>query len=147
MKYISTLTFLVAMIASWGMIQNYDAQPFYTHAGIKDRLIEIIKDTIKQKRPNSSDIEIVKISTENLSEHKIKANFSFNYSEGSGTDQSTKSQIDGTALLERQAQQEDDRDRWSLSEVKTTNDAVIFERDLIITPEKDKEETDEKSAN
>jgi hypothetical protein len=142
MKYISVLVFAIVLGWTWHVIHSSSSISFETHSGIQEKLAELITSTIKAKRPTATDIFIEKLWTEVVSEDKVEAHFRYSFkdqSEGGGV---TTTEIQGTGLLQRQPSQNDDQDRWSLTKVHTSNNAVSFDDAVIITAD-GKDETSE----
>lgn len=132
MKYISLLVFTAALAWSWNVIHGDVAISFETHAAIQEKLATVIADSVKARKPNASDILIEKIWTEVISEKKVKAFFiySFKDSTESGV---VSSQIKGQGFLERQSTDDPTVDKWVLTQVRTSSDAIEFVDSTIIT--------------
>lgn len=132
MKYISLIVFTAALIWTWHVIHNNSGISFETHSGIQEKLAVLISETIKAKKPNSSDILIEKIWTEVLSDKKVKAFFIYSFKDSSESGLVT-SQIKGEGILERQESDDPQVDKWSLTQVKTSSDLIQFDDSTIIT--------------
>lgn len=134
MKYFSVLVFAVLLAWTWNMIHHSQAISFETHAGIQEKLAQLIQQTVLQKKPDASNVHIQKIWTEPQSPDKVLAHFIYSFQEPDTGGKMLTNQIQGQGLLERQADDGSGLDRWSLTQVKTTNDAVVFEDGLLVTP-------------
>ncbi len=146
MKYISIVVFAAALIWTWTIVHNSSPISFETHSGIQERLAETIINTIKTKRPSASEITIEKVWTEVLATNKVKAFFVYSFKDATESG-SVKSEIRGEGILERQADDGSGSDRWALSKVKTTSDAIQFDDATIITGSaSSKEEAPEATA-
>jgi hypothetical protein len=141
MKYISVLVFAIVLGWTWHVIHSSSSISFETHSGIQEKLAELITSTIKAKRPTATDVMIEKLWTEVISDDKVEAHFVYSFKDQSEGGITT-TEIQGSGLLERQAAK-DDQDRWSLTKVHTSNDAVVFDDAVIITA--DGKETPENS--
>jgi len=133
MKYFSVVFFLVLMIWTWSVVHNEATVPFETHAGIQNKLVQVIAETIKSKKPNASEISIDNIWTESTALNTVKAHFSYRFKLPTESGEMTESQISGEGLLEHQPDDGSGFDRWRLYEIKTTSDLIKFEEALVIT--------------
>lgn len=145
MKYASLAIFAAALIWTWTLIHSASPISFETHSGIQERLAEFIVETVKSKRPNASEILVEKIWTEVLGDGKVKAFFIYSFKDSSDEAGLVSSRIQGEGILERQGEDETGNDRWSLTQVQTTGDAIQFDEALIVTgsPEGTSDETSE----
>lgn len=132
MKYISLILFTVALVWTWNLVHKEPAISFETHSGIQEKLAVLISETIKAKRPTATDVLIEKVWTETLNPGKVKAVFVYSFKEAND-EGSTSSQIKGEGILERQEDDGSGNDRWVLTKVQTSSDAVQFEDATIIT--------------
>ena len=140
MKYLSLLLFTVALVLTWKVIHKDPEITFETHSGIQEKLAAFIVDTIKVKKPQATDINIEKVWTEPTGEAQVKAFFIYSYKDTTEEGVIT-TQIQGQGVLERQGLDESGADRWQLTKVQTTNDSIMFEDALIVTPGETTEET------
>lgn len=133
MKYLSLLLFTVALVLTWKVIHKSPEITFETHSGIQEKLGVFIVDTIKSKKPGATDILIEKVWTEPVNEKQVKAFFIYSYKDktAEGVISTT---IQGEGILERQAPDDTGADRWQLTQVQSTNDAISFDDALIVTP-------------
>jgi len=136
MKFLSVLVITALMIWTWSMINSEPAVSLETHAGIQSRLAGLIAETIKGKKPASSEVLIDNMWTETLDstpgKTQVKAHFVYHYSESIDNAPVT-SQISGEALLDLQPADSSGLEHWSMSGLKTTNDQVVFGQPMIIT--------------
>lgn len=134
MKYLGVLSFIFLASWTWNIVHTDSEVNFETHSGIQLKLGALIEETIKTRKPESTDIKIEKIWTEFINKSKVKAYFIYSFKDN---DQSgiTSTTIQGEGLLERQKDDGSGVDRWSLTHVRTTNDAVVFEEGLVVTPD------------
>lgn len=134
MKYLGVLVFVLLLAWTWNVIHRESSISFETHAGIQEKLAQLIQQTIQNKRPQASSIRIEKIWTETTGPDRVMAHFIYSFQEPDVNGSTTTSQITGQGVLEKQDDDGSGLDRWSLTQVKTTNDAVIFEEGLLVTP-------------
>jgi hypothetical protein len=133
MKYISLLLFTFALGWTWHLVHSDSPISFETHSGIQEKLATLIVDTIKAKRSSASDIVIQKMWTEVISPEKVKAFFVYSFKDVSESGGTVTSEIKGEGLLEHQGEDAEGNDRWVLSKVHTSNDAIQFEEATLIT--------------
>ena len=134
MKYLSVLAFLLLLAWTWNVIHMEPAISFETHAGIQEKLAQLIQNTLMSKKPNVSNIQIQRLWTESMGSNSVRANFVYSFQEPDLNGKTITSEITGHGLLEKQTDDGSGLDRWSLKEVKTTGDAIIFEDGLMVTP-------------
>lgn len=132
MKYISLLIFAVALIWTWNIIHDSSSISFETHSGIQERMAEYLNNKIKEKKPTASEIKVEKIWTEVLGINKVRAFFIYSFSDMTESGP-VKSEIKGEGILERQAEDDSGMDRWTLTKIHTTSDAIQFDEATLIT--------------
>lgn len=136
MKYFSVIIFAALMSWTWVVINSESLIPLETHAGIQSKVGSLIEETIRAKKPQATEIAIDGVWTEmveNSHGKKIKAHFSYRFKEPTESGGITESVLKGDGLLEKQNDDESGMEKWSLSEVKTTGDAIIFHEAIMIT--------------
>ena len=134
MKYLSVIFFVVAMIWTWNLIHSTPAVSFETHSGIQERLAGILEETIKTKKPDSTDIKIEKIWTELLMGGRVKAHFSYSFKSPVEGGTLVETKIEGEGILDRKEDDGSGMDRWILSEIKTNSDSMVFDDPLVVGP-------------
>lgn len=132
MKYLSLLLFIAALAWTWNLVHTESDISFETHSGIQEKLAALITDTIKARRPHATDILIEKVWTEVLSPQKVKAFFVYSFKDASEESGPVSSQIQGEGILERQSDDGSGNDRWILTKVQTSSDAIQFEEAAVI---------------
>ncbi len=145
-KILSLIVFTAALVWSWNVIHSSSAVGFETHSAIQQKFSELIQDTIKNKKPEASNVEIVKLWTENLGDRKIKAIFSYKFTMPTTADNSDAFEtiIDGEAVLYRDLSEDPTVDKWTLQSLTTTGDSVNYIDGSLITPDN---ATDEKTPD
>lgn len=123
----------MALAWTWNLVHNESPVSFETHSGIQEKLAVLISETIKAKRPAATDILIEKVWTEALNGERVKAFFVYSFKDQSEESGVISTQIQGEGLLERQADDGSGNDRWVLTKVQTTNDAIQFDEATIVT--------------
>lgn len=142
MKYISLILFTVALAWTWNLVHTESDISFETHSGIQEKLAVLISDTIKAKRPQASDILIEKIWTEVMSGEKVKAFFVYSFKDQTEESGTVTSQIRGEGILERQGTDDEGNDKWVLTKVQTSSDAIQFDDATIVTSSPDESTTE-----
>jgi hypothetical protein len=133
-KIVSLVVFVAALVWTWNVIHTNEAIGFETHAGIQTKLAELIKATLAAKKPNAKDLRIEKLWTESMTDNKVRAVFSYKFSEVAEGGDNLEQIIEGEAILHREPT-EDKTDKWTLQSVKTTNDIVVFSEGSTVTPD------------
>jgi hypothetical protein len=143
MKYVSTLIFALALIISWRLIHEQAAINFETHAAIQLKLVDVIKQSILEVKPNAEKIEITNISTEPLSDQALKAYFSYKYNEpDTNSGEMVEQQISGDAILRRKNGPNFSEDHWIMDNVQTQTGNMTFKNGIVITPGEDDTKTE-----
>lgn len=137
MKYLSLIIFVVLLAWTWNLIHREPVISFETHAGIQEKLAQLIQQTVLTKKPEATDIRIQKIWTEPQGEDKVQAHFIYSFQEPDTNGKTLTNQITADGILEKQKDDGSGLERWSLTKVQTTNDAVTFEEGLYVTPGED----------
>ncbi len=133
MKYLSAIIFTAALVWSWNVIHSKSALSNDTHSGIQQRLAQLIIDTVKAKKPAATEISVVKIWTEPVSDTEVRAIFHYSFKEPTEDGSFSVSRISGEGILDHQPDDGSGNDRWTLTKVTTNSDAVIFEDGLVVT--------------
>jgi hypothetical protein len=135
MKYLSVIIFAVLLTWTWFVINSEPAVSLETHVGIQNRLASVITDSIHSKKPTATDIVIENVWTEPVSagEHtQVRAHFAYHFTEPMESGNAI-SEITGEALLERQPDDGTGFEKWTITQLQNTGDAVTFGEPLVIT--------------
>ena len=150
-KLISFFIFVAAFIWTWSLLTTKNTVGIDIHAGIQSKLAVLIEDVIKKKRPNSSNFQLNQIYTEKLEENKIKAHFSYNFSDLLEDNETTDQSISGDAILTRGLSEDPNVQKWVIHSVKTDSNSLEFKEGMIITSENknpsEKNSIDSKNEN
>lgn len=125
-KIVSLVVFVAALAWTWNVIHSSDAIGFETHSGIQTKLAELIQQTLTAKKPHAKDLAITRLWTEPVGDNKVRAVFSYKFTELSENGESLDQVIEGEAVLHREPSETPNVDKWILQSVKTTNDMVVF---------------------
>ena len=125
-KIVSLVVFVAALAWTWNVIHSTDAIGFETHSGIQAKLAELIQQTLSAKKPQAKNLAITRLWTEPVGENKVRAVFSYKFTEPSENGESLDQVIEGEAVLHREPSETPNVDKWILQSVKTTNDMVVF---------------------
>lgn len=139
MKYLSLIIFIGLLAWTWNLTHGTSSNivSFETHAGIQEKLAQLISETIKAKKPNSSDVTITRLWTEAVDANKIRAVFAYHYNEKSEQDSDSETSIEGEALLVREEAANSDGSSWSLKKITTTNNSLDFKSGITVLPFED----------
>lgn len=132
-KLFSFFVFVAAFVWSWFLFNSKSSIGVDIHAGIQSKLAILIEDTIKNKRPNSSDFHLVRISTEKLDENRISAKFSFKYDDKLEENEKTTQTLDGEAILSKGLSENPEVQKWIVQSVKTSSSGLEFKEGLVIS--------------
>jgi hypothetical protein len=132
-KIVSLVVFVAALAWTWNVIHSTDAIGFETHSGIQMKLAELIQQTLSTKKPLAKDLAITRLWTEPVGENKVRAVFSYKFTEPTENGESLDQVIEGEAILHREPSETPNVDKWILQSVKTTNDMVVFTEGSTIT--------------
>jgi hypothetical protein len=130
------IVFLVLMSSTWYIINSEAAVPLETHVGIQAKLAQLLVDAVKAKKPDATNVEVDDVWTEAIGSGqpiRVKAHFTYHFSEPSAESGSVNTNVQGEAVLEKQGEDALGMDRWSLTEVKTNTNTLNFEQALVIT--------------
>lgn len=132
-KIVSLVVFVAALAWTWNVIHSTEAIGFETHSGIQAKLAELIQQTLTAKKPQAKDLTITRLWTEPVGENKVRAVFSYKFTEPSENGESLDQVIEGEAVLHREPSETPNVDKWILQSVKTTNDMVVFSEGSTLT--------------
>ena len=137
-RFLSIAIFTVLMIWTWNVIHRDSTINFETHAGIQNKMIELIEATVLEKKPQARSLSLDHLWTEAVSDNQVKVFFSYRFqepaSEGSLT---ATTSIDGHAILQKQANE----DRWVIQSVQTQK-GLEFSEGTVISPGSSNEDSD-----
>lgn len=148
-KILSLFVFTAALVWSWNVIHTSAAVGFETHSAIQQKFAELIQNTIKSKKPEASNVEIIKLWTENMGDRKVKALFSYKFSMPATENNkgAFDTIIDGEAVLYRDLSEDPTVDKWTLQSLKTTGDSVNYIDGSLITPDNAADDEKDPSSN
>ena len=135
MKLVSFFVFVAAFIWTWSLLTSKSTIGIDVHAGIQSKLAILIQDSIKAKRPNSSNFELNKIYTEKLDDNKIKAYFTYKFIDTLEDQEKSEQIISGQAILNRSLSEDPSVQKWVIQSVKTDSSAIEFKEGLVISPD------------
>lgn len=132
-KLASFLIFAIAFTLSWLTFNNQATIGIDIHAGIQSKLAVMIEETLKAKKPNVSDFILTKMHTEKIDDNKIRAIFSYKYTEGLEEKESAQQMIAGEAILSRGVSENPNLQKWIVQSIKTGSSRVEFKEGTVIT--------------
>lgn len=126
MKYLSLLVFFFAMQWSWSLINDPSNVSEHIHVGIQDDLKRIISEYIQENLPNSKDLRFERFWTESLKKNQVKASFIYSFEDDSEGTGPARVQIEGYAILNRDAATSEEYDFWNFDELYILNNRIDF---------------------
>lgn len=132
-KLISFFIFVAAFVWTWTLMTSKNTIGVEVHAGIQSKLAILIQDSIKAKRPNSSHFQLNQIYTEKMDDNKIKAHFSYKFTDMLEDQEKTEQIISGEALLSRSLSEDPLIQKWVIQSVKTNANALEFKEGTVIS--------------
>lgn len=147
-KIISLIVFTAALIWSWNVIHSSSAVGFETHSAIQQKFAELIEKTIQSKKPEATSIEILKLWTENVGDRKVKAIFSYKFTEPASdkNKEAFETVINGEAVLYRDLSDDPTVDKWTLQSLTTKDDNVNYIDGSVVTPDNSGEDEKDPSS-
>lgn len=135
-KILSLIGFAVLLVWSWSSVQSASRSTHLsTHTQIQNKLGEIIKATLAAKKPQAQNIQILKIWSEFESQHKIKAYFTYKYTETAENAEASEQIVNGQASLYQEPTEDKSTEKWVLQSVSTLNESITFTEGLVISPD------------
>lgn len=136
-KIISVVLFVFTMSWTWFLFHTKSDLGIDVHAGIQSKLALLIEDTIKEKRPNSTDFKLIRMYTQKVDAQKISASFTYEFKDKlEATEDSTSDfvtqKISGTALLHRSLSEDPQIQKWTLQSVQAGLENIDFKDGLTI---------------
>ncbi len=135
-KLLSFFIFIAGFIWTWSLFSSKSAIGIDVHAGIQSKLATLIQDTIRSKKPSSSNFQLNQIYTEKLDENKIKAYFTYQFMDLLEGTEKTEQTISGYAILNRGLSEDPAIQKWVIQSVKTNSSGLEFKEGLVISSEK-----------
>jgi hypothetical protein len=133
-KIVSPLVLALLLIWTWFVVHSPSAIGFETHSAIQTKLVELIENTLKTKKPDAKDLEIVKIWTTALSDNKVQATFAYRFTDTAADGGTAKKTIQGEAILHREPTEDPTIDKWILQSVKSQMESLNYTEGSEITP-------------
>lgn len=137
-KIVSLIFFVVTFVWTWVMLNSKSVVGVDIHAGIQSKLAIMIEETIKAKKPSSSNFQLLKMYTQRIDDNKVSAHFSYKFDET--TELSTNSHADtserrisGTAILTKSLSEDPAVQKWIIQSVKTGTESFDFKEGVTIT--------------
>jgi hypothetical protein len=132
-KLVSFFIFLIAFVWSWTLLNTKNSIGIEVHAGIQSKLAILIQDSIKAKRPASSNFAVQKLYTEKMDDNKIKAYFAYRYTDAAEENEEVEQYMSGEAILNRALSEDPKVQKWVIQSVKTDVSNLAFKEGLVIT--------------
>lgn len=130
MKYLSTVTLILALAVTWKAATAVPLVPVSIHNDLQLDIARIIETAIVQQVPNADNLKFQRLYSETLSPTSVRANFSYSF-EIPDSGNSTTSLVEGSALVERDPA---NADNWILKKVDVGTSSLVFNEGIVITP-------------
>ncbi len=132
-KLFSFFIFVAAFIWTWFLFNSKSSIGVDIHAGIQSKLAILIEDTIKKSKPNSTNFQVLKMSTEKIDDNRISAKFSFKYDDKLEEDERTTQALEGEAILNKGLSENPEVQKWIVQSVKTSSSNLEFKEGVVIS--------------
>lgn len=134
---VSLIVLIAGLIWSWSLFNTTTKMNTQVHAEIQSKLALLIEDTIKNKKPHSSDFEMSQLYTSTINENLVSAHFSYKFKDildsDSTTEEAVEQNISGFALLAKTPSENPDLQKWVIQSIKTNQESVSFSEGLVVT--------------
>lgn len=132
-RLLSFFMFVAAFLWTWYLFNSRNSIGVDIHAGIQSKLAILIEETIKNKKPNSSGFQLLKIYTEKIDDSRISAKFAFQYDETLSDSDTTTQKLTGEAILNKGLSENPEIQKWIVQSVKTNASNLEFREGLVIS--------------
>lgn len=132
-RLLSFFMFVAAFLWTWYLFNSRNSIGVDIHAGIQSKLAILIEETIKNKKPNSSGFQLLKIYTEKIDDSRISAKFTFQYDETLNDSDTTTQKLTGEAILNKGLSENPEIQKWIVQSVKTNANSLEFREGLVIS--------------
>ena len=132
-KIFSFVIFIAAFVWTWTLFSSKNAIGTDVHAGIQSKLAVLIQESIKAKRPQSSNFQLQQMYTERIDDNKVKAFFTYNFVDQIEEQEKTEQTISGQAILNRSLSEDPKVQKWVIQSIKADSNNVEFKEGLVIT--------------
>lgn len=136
-KIIGLIVLIAGIVWSWSMFNSPSNMNTQLHAEIQSKLAILIEDTIKNKKPNSSEFEMKQMYTSTINENLVSAHFSYKFKDkmdaGTPEAEGVEQSITGYALLAKTPSENTEVQKWVIQSIKTDQESVTFNEGLSVT--------------
>lgn len=136
-KIVSLIILLLSLVWTWSLFNSPSKMNTQTHAEIQSKLTLLIEDTIKNKKPLSSDFEMKQMYTSAINENLVSAHFSYKFKDqmdaGTPEAEGIEQSISGYALLAKIPSENQDLQKWVVQSIKTDQQSISFAEGLVVT--------------
>lgn len=149
-KVISLVILIAGMVWTWSLLNSPSKMSTQIHAEIQSKLAILIEETIKTKKPHSTDFEMNQMYTSAVNENLVSAHFSYKFKDqiksednsAEGVEQS----ISGYALLAKTPSENPDLQKWVIQSIKTNQETVSFAEGMVVTADGTNPKTEDSPA-
>ena len=133
MKYLSLLSLVAFLMFTWMTFHKPKDIPEEVHIDLQENLIQLISDYIETRLPTTKNIEFQRIWTERIKATKVKASFVYSFEEENPSADSSKTHIDGYAILNKN-ENSTSSETWTFDELYILNSQIRFGDSIVIRP-------------
>lgn len=154
-KLLGLIIFTAALIWTWIISNSTSPVGFETHAALQHKLSQLILKAIAEKKPEAINAKIVKIQTETIDDNKIKAQFSYKFTEKEANGSPVDLILEGESFLSRSNKNHQNEEKnpneaneetWKVEKVQIKNSSLLYSEGLIVTPHSKDEPAEVKSS-
>lgn len=136
-KVITLVVLVAGMVWTWTLLNSPAKMSTQLHAEIQSKLAILIEDTIKAKKPQSSDFQMNQIYTNAINENLVSAHFSYKFKDIMKNDvdnaEGVEQSITGYALLAKTPSENTEQQKWVIQSIKTNQESVSFSEGMVVT--------------
>lgn len=136
-KIIGLIGLVAGLLWTWTLLNSPSKMSTQLHAEIQSKLAILIEETIKAKKPNSSDFELSQMYTSAINDDLVSAHFSYKFKDLIKSEQDStegvEQSITGYALLAKTPSENPDLQKWVIQKITTNQQSVSFNDGMVVT--------------
>ncbi len=133
MKIIALLVIVISMIWTWKIVYSPPTIEKSVEQSVAEEMEHLITLSIKKMNPLIKEVDFQQLDTERVEEDLIKLSFSYSFLQELEDGEVTEEKVIGDTYLERISAPEEFPSLWKLSEVRTSNNTIVFSEGTVIT--------------
>jgi hypothetical protein len=132
-QLVSLLIIIFCLSWSWGVVFKAPTLAFETHSAIQNQLSAAIPNALAARDPSLEKMTVINIWTETIDANSVRAHFRYKFEKTMTESNKTESQLMGNCILTKAA----DSEMWTVSEVKISDETLVFQDGLVVDPSQD----------